>query len=177
MAIVKRWSVFRRAIIFTLVIMGLPAVATANSSWHWISQTRPWDVLPYVIFVTLLIEIMALVVVTKARPVWKVFLAVLFANLISFVTPYLLEWLFVISEPGLEGTSFFDAIERNGFYTVGLFYIIITLVAEVPIVYNILKKNVGSRERLSITIFCSNIMTTLITAIVERALCWGEPPW
>ena len=37
-----------------LLLVSIPQVVSANSSWIWISETRPYDLLPIVIILTLL---------------------------------------------------------------------------------------------------------------------------
>ena len=41
--------------------------AYANSSWHWISSTRPVDILPVVIVTTLLIESVIVIKLSKVK--------------------------------------------------------------------------------------------------------------
>ena len=48
-----------------------------------------------------------------------------------------------------------------------------TILIELPIVYNILKKYTKSKKILIITIVCANILTTLITYMAERIFCRG----
>ena len=85
-------------ILCAVAIWGFPTIANANSSWRWISETRPWDILPYVVAITLLIEIASIVVIAKIKPIWKVSLSVVIANLLSFAAPYLLAYSFYLSE-------------------------------------------------------------------------------
>ena len=43
-----------------LILIFMPVLMLnvyANSSWVWISETRPYDILPFVIVITLVIEI------------------------------------------------------------------------------------------------------------------------
>ena len=55
------------------VLIGMPV--SANSSWVWISQTRPYDVLPWVALVTIIIETICLKRVLKEQR-WKKVLVV-----------------------------------------------------------------------------------------------------
>jgi len=49
-----------------LLICFLPITACANSSWVWIAETRPIDILPFVVVGTLVFETM--VILFMARP-------------------------------------------------------------------------------------------------------------
>ena len=51
--------------LFSLPLFNLTAFA--NSSWVWISETRPYDVLPWVAIGTLIIETISLIVFAKIK--------------------------------------------------------------------------------------------------------------
>lgn len=65
-------------------------------------------------------------------------------------------------------------LEHQPFYTVGFLFCLITILIELPIVYCCLKKNAGSRKWFVITILVSNVVTTVLVAIVERIFCVGQ---
>ena len=48
------------------------------------------------------------------------------------------------------------------------------VACEMPIVYNILKKDTEQRKKLFLVIIGSNVLTTVLTAVVERTLCYGR---
>ena len=52
----------RRLIVLWVMLMMclLPMTASANSSWRWLSEARPYDVLPFVAVITITIETAAL---------------------------------------------------------------------------------------------------------------------
>ena len=152
------------------VILGIMAISTsavfADSSWIWISETRPFDVLPFVAVGTIFIET---VMICWLGKVGKKLLAtgvVIVSNLVSFVVPYLLE---MANDVHLG----MDALESMPFYTVGFLYLLLTLVIEVPIGYIIMGKYVKDSRRLLIVLVAANAVTTAMVALVERTLCEG----
>lgn len=155
-------------LIFTFLLCFIPTVAYANSSWYWVSETRPYDVLPVVIALTLIIETVSVVAFAGAKNhKLKVFIVVLIGNLLSFGAPYLLAATDILY-------TFNQMLEHTPLYNVGIAYLVVTLVIEMPIVYNTLKKDVKSRKKLLFTILFSNVITTLITYIAERIFCYGK---
>ena len=53
----------------------------------------------------------------------------------------------------------------------------LTIIIEMPIVYNALKKQVQDRKVLKVVIIVSNIITTAVVAIVERLITEGYWAW
>ena len=155
-----------------------PITAYANSSWMWISKTRPYDLLPFVITGTLLIEILAVRFVAGIKRFIKIIPITVISNLVSFAVPYLLMFVTVQMENSTisDGIPYTleDALEKWPFYTVGLTFLFMTLACELPIVYNVLKKETEHRKRLALVIIGSNLLTTVLTAVVERTLCYGR---
>lgn len=159
----KYYSILILTVLFSI---SFPMVVYANSSWQWISKTRPYDVLPYVIIVTLLIESLGLYLLINIRPFSRIFFIVLAGNLLSFLLPYLLN----IFDPifPLE-----RILETTPFYAVGALYLISTIIAEVPLCYWYLSKITEEKKRLLYTLIILNTITTIITACVERYFCRG----
>ena len=149
-----------------LMLICQSTLVYANSSWRWLSETRPYDVLPLAILLTLAVEILGLCVLAKTKPL-KTSLVVILANLLSFAAPYLCLL-------GDEIYSFSQALENMPFYTVGIIYLMMTLIIEIPVVYFSLQKETVGGKRLFWTILLTNTATTLITAILERLLCYGR---
>lgn len=79
---------------FMLIMCFLPTFAYANSSWRWISDTRPYDVLPFVIIITLAAETISIIKFSHIGNKVKTFLIVLIGNILSFAAPYILTALF-----------------------------------------------------------------------------------
>ena len=153
--------------------------AYANSSWVWISETRPDDLLPFVIAVTLIIEILAVRFVAGIKKFRKIIPVTVIANLISFAAPYFLVAVTVQMDNTTvpDGGTLYtleDTLEKWPTYTVGLSFLIMTLACEMPIVYNALKKDTENHKKLALVIIGANLLTTVLTAIVERTLCYGR---
>lgn len=161
----KKKVTFALSMITGIVAMST-ATAFADSSWIWISETRPFDVLPFVAAGTVFIEIMMIYWLGKVRKKVLVTGVVIVSNLISFIVPYLLKMINDV-HPGAE------ALESMPFYTVGLLYLLLTLVIEVPISYIIMDKYVKDRRQLFIVLVVANIVTTVIVALFEHILCKG----
>lgn len=161
-----------------LSVLGITAIlltcfsfsAFANSSWVWISETRPYDVLPFVAVATLIIETAMLKGFLKLPDWHKTFVGVLIGNLISFAVPYI----------GYSNTTpYYDMplsyiLERGPFYTVGAAFLFLTLVIEVPFIYFFLRKETENKKLLILVTMLSNVVTTVMVAAAERLLCEGH---
>ena len=158
----------RKIPVFLILFCLIPSIAFANSSWHWISETRPYDVLPFVIVLTLLIETISVIFAADLKEVkFKVFIVVLIGNLLSFSAPY-------ISAATDINYSFRDMLEHFPVYTVDILYLLVTLIIEIPFVYAFLAKNAESGRKLFLSILISNAVTTLLTSLAERIFCYGK---
>ncbi len=163
---------YKKKIIVTFsMVPGIAAMSTsivfADSSWIWISETRPYDVLPFVAAATILIESAMVCWLGKVRKKPFAVVVVLISNLISFVLPYMLG----IAMAVYPGTEVWD---RMPFYTVSFLYLLLTLAAEVPVGYALLKKHVDNGKKLLFTLIAANAVTTAMVAVVERTLCEGH---
>lgn len=162
----KKKSVFLyTTLILTFAVM-FPTAAYANSSWRWISETRPYDVLPFVMAVTLAVETLGICWWTKIKKVHLVFFWVLVANAVSFAVSYLpaLNTVVHTVEQNLEHTPI---------YNVGILYLAATLIVECPLVKHCLQKYTAEGKSLLKTVIVLNIITTVFTAVVERIICQG----
>lgn len=149
------------------VCLLLGARVYANSSWVWISETRPFDVLPWVAAATILIEAAAVRWIAKV-PRWrKILPSVILANLLSFAAPYVLTLFNPVH-------TFSQAIEHEPLYTVGAAYLVLTLAIELPACYHMIGTEPSNRKRLLWTLTGANAVTTVMTAAVERLLCHGR---
>ncbi len=153
----------------TMLFCLISTVAYANSSWHWISEKRPYDVLPFVIVLTLIIEILSVIFIAGVKQnKLKAVIVVIVGNLLSFAAPY------ISAATDRFMYTFRQILEHLPFYTVSFWYMVTTLIIEIPVVYNCLKNNAKSKKALLVTIIVSNIFTTLMTGVAERLLCRGE---
>lgn len=162
---------FGSAALGTAVIMLImPVLASANSSWHWLTDTRPFDLLPVAAILTIFTEALLLVFKTDKTKMGKVLFFVLAANIASFLLPYTLGFHFT-PHPYDEFTRFLDSAPN---YIIGFGYLLLTLATEVPIVYNGLKRNAADKGKFLKWVFIANGITTLMVAIIERAFCRGS---
>ena len=168
----KKYKLFSMSVISALGVSIFPILASANSSWVWISETRPYDILPFVIIGTLLIETVAVNLVSKIGNWYKTFFAVLVGNIISFVLPYI---GYSNATPYADaGYTLSEIINHGPYYTVGTAFLLLTLIIELPVVYFLLKKDADNKKKLALCIVLANIVTTVLVAIVERTLCYGR---
>ena len=65
-----------------------PVNVFADSSWVWISEKRPFDILPWVALGTILIEWLSIWLIPKTGNAFKVLGIVIVANAASFLLPY-----------------------------------------------------------------------------------------
>lgn len=144
------------------------ATAYANSSWHWLTKTTPFDILPYVVVLTLFIEYIMMKNLNSINRPFRLFIIVCFANLVSFLLPY-----GVLLIPSDVGYTFEMSLKHLPQYTVGAGYLFLTLVAEVPIIYMSLKNVVSNRKKFFVSIIIVNVVTTMMVAVVERIFCRG----
>lgn len=155
------------SLILFVIVLSFPLAVYANSSWVWISETRPYDILPFAVIITLFIETFSIIKISKVKKYAGVFACVLLGNMLSFSVPYILAMTD-------ELYSFEQMLEHMPYYTVGLAYLLITVAVEYPIVYNCLKRYAPNRKTLAFTILGSNLVTTIMTAVAERVFCTGQ---
>lgn len=144
--------------------------ASANSSWVWISESRPYDILPWAVVLTLAVETACVDRIPQIKRLPKTFCAVTAANVVSFAAPYLLKYL----SWERNGFGFEKYLDHAPSYIVGAAYGLLTVAVELPVVYNALKKDAPDRRKLLGTIVAVNAVTTVIVACFERAFCQGR---
>ena len=159
-------------LIVSIMIMALmvllPANAFADSSWVWISEKRPFDILPWVALGTILIEWLSIWLIPRTGHAFKVLGIVMVANAASFLLPY----AFLKADLSWYGT-FEHILDSGPHYIVSGVFLLLTLLVEMPIVYNVLKSNVQDKGKLQLTIIVSNVITTAGVAIIERLITEG----
>lgn len=166
----KRQKLILCSLFLFFLLPLFPLTASANSSWYWISETRPYDILPWVAIATLLIETAGLLLFAKTQSILRTFSLVAVANALSFAAPYLIN-LQIYSE---EMFPYRNYLEKSPSYTVGFLFCMATVFIELPIVYYSLRKHTASKTAFIFTIVGSNIVTTILVAIVERLFCVGQ---
>ena len=163
----KRRAVIRIIVLSSLMLLILPQAVFADSSWCWLTDTRPFDILPPVALATIVIEVLAIWLIPNTGKLMKTAVAVILANAASFLLPYAL----LLNDPVYP--KFDDMLNAGPNYIVGAGFVILTLVLEIPIVYNLLKKHVDSKKKLLWSIIGSNIVTTAMVAVIERMVTNG----
>lgn len=148
-----------------LSLLSMPVYA--NSSWVWVSETRPFDVLPFVAAVTVGIEWYAVRKFAGVRDPVEAFFVVLLGNVLSFLMPYATA---AFGSP----YSIREAIAHLPRYTVGGVFFFMTLAAELPVAYHCLRRAVQQPKRLLHVLLAANAVTTALTALAERLLCRGH---
>lgn len=166
----NRYKAITNTTITALLVFAFSLTAFANSSWVWISETRPYDVLPFVALATLIIETAALNGFLKIGNWHRVFTGVLIGNLISFAVPYI---GYSNTTPYAGYYTLTQILQRGPFYTVGAAFLIITVAVELPFMYFWLKKSVKNKKLLVLVTVLANVVTTAMVALVERLLCEG----
>ena len=162
-------NTYRRLAIVALIMIYTTTFVFANSSWHWVSEHQPFDILPWVVVPTLLIEIGVLCWCVK-ESYFRVGVIVILANLLSFVAPFFLDW--GLGQYQLLGYDFERFLNNTPRYIIGMTYGLLTLAVEVPVVYNMFKKNVESKK-LFITTVAVNVFTTAMVFAIEHIVCKG----
>ncbi len=155
-----------------LTALGLPVPAFANSSWTWLTTGRPYMLLPAVIVLTLAVETGAVSLTLEKGHIKRAFSFVALGNLLSFALPYLIMFADFGTSPFPISYYFQDTPS----YTVGILFLAITLLVEVPVVWMNLRQYAKKERKLLAMIICANAVTTGLTAIAERALYpgfWG----
>jgi len=160
---------YRRLGIIVLMLVCVTSFAYANSSWHWVSEMRPFDVLPWVVIPTLVIEIAVLFWCTKDN-FFRVGIIVILANLLSFVAPFFIDW--TLGDYQILGYDFERFLNHTPRYIIGITYGIMTLAVELPVLCNAFKKNTPEKKLIK-TIVVVNAVTTVLVFAIERIVCQG----
>ena len=169
----KSKTPMRISIVIMALIMLLPVSVFADSSWVWISEKRPFDILPWVALETILIEWLSIWLIPKTGHALKVLGIVIIANAASFLLPY--AFLKANLKANLSWYGTFEHILDSGpHYIVSGVFLLLTLLIEMPIVYNVLKSKVQDKKKLQLAIIVSNIITTVGVAIIERIITEGH---
>ena len=159
------------ALCIAILVSLLPATASANSSWMWLSEARPYDVLPFVAVLTIAIEAAAIWYVLGKQHLLKTAIVVVIANLLSFAAPY---WFIYDETLHMPLKPFPELMEYGHYYTVGAIFLLMTLLVELPVVFFTLRKHAGRKGRFFLSVVGANVATTLITAAAEHIFCYGQ---
>lgn len=159
--------------LFIIIFMQVLSLSVfANSSWYWITDIHPRALFPIAVIATLLCEFFGVTLICKIKKWWKALFIIIVANLVSFLLPYL---FFTICSPYGDFASSIKAFDSNyPSYIIEPFYLFLTLIIEVPIVYFTLNNECTNRKKLLIAVISVNIFTTAMIAIIERIFCVGS---
>ena len=163
----KRRAAIWIIVLSSLMLLILPQAVFADSSWCWLTDTRPFDILPPVALATIVIEVLAIWLIPNTGKLMKTAVAVILANAASFLLPYSVL-VFNQVYPKFE-----DALNAGPNYIVGFGFVMLTLLIEIPIVYYLLNKHVDNKKKLLWSIIGSNIVTTAMVAVIERMVTDG----
>lgn len=162
----NRGKILALTVLFSLV----PFTVYANSSWVWLTKAKPLTILPIVAVLTIVIE--ALIIIKQAHIMkkTKAVLVVTGANILSFIIPFLIKY----SEMKLfyGGGPILRRLAEGPNYIVGFYFLLITLIIEIPVVFFLLKDKENMEDLIKFTIL-SNIITTIMVWGVERLFCRG----
>lgn len=161
---------FMSVVLALFMCSAFSVTAFANSSWVWITKSRPYDVLPFVIVFTLIAETYVIAHFCNIESKCRVFIPVLAGNFLSYIMPYVVYSKSLYGE--VYGLKY--AINRGPCYTVGTAFLIMTLLTELPVVYFSLRKRVQDKKVLAITVIAVNVLTTIAVAATERFICRGR---
>jgi hypothetical protein len=165
-------SAFQRIVICTIAaVILLPASAYANSSWHWVTVS-PMTVFPLAVLFTLSVEVLAVKKFAKVDNTKRAILVIGLANLLSFLAPYLERAYRFMAVTG--GFYLSAAFNKGPYYIIFAGSLLLTVIVELPVVYFLLRKNTENQRKLILSIIASNIVTTIIVAVLERLICIGQ---
>ena len=146
-----------------------------NSSWHWLT-TSVMPIFPVAVLLTLLIECSLIIAISRIQKIGKAVAIIVIANIASFAMPYLFKAVTLIGDFGWDyrGNSLIAVFEAGPFYIIGVFYLVLTALVEVPIVYLSLRQDAGKPKSLLASVVLVNVFTTTLIAIVERTISVGS---
>ena len=166
----KKYKITTNFSVTLMLLAGFIFSVSANSSWVWISEKRPYDLLPFVALATLLIETLGYNYLLKIENFYRTFSGVLIGNLISFAVPYI---GYSNTTPYAGYYTLTQILNRGPFYTVGAAFLLITILVELPFMYFWLKKEVENKKKLVAVAILLNTVTTIMVAVIERVFCEG----
>ena len=146
----------------------------ANSSWIWLTDNRPWDILPWVAVATIIIEALAIWWIPKTGHFVRVLITIVIANIASFLIP-VLGWynadkaMFASFQDYLDKMPYFVDLSIEGF----MGFLGFTLLIEIPLVLLSLLFITEKRKTLVLTVIGANVVTTALVAVVERIYADG----
>ena len=115
-------------LLIVLLVLCIPKVVYADSSWIWFTTTAPYQLLPFVAVLTIVIEYLMIKNILHIQNKKRVLIAVCISNLVSFMVPYFATYY----QDGVYETIK-QTFESMDFYTINSAYLFLTLIIECPI--------------------------------------------
>lgn len=144
----------------------------ADSSWIWLSKRKPYEIMPVVVVITILVEVLMILHLLEINNVKKVMLVVIIGNTLSFIIPYVTNYALLKTQMGYENIA--RAFSAGPYYIVGLGFLFLTIIIELPMVYLGLSNEIKDKKRGILVICAANILTTVLVFGIERILCYGQ---
>ena len=172
-------KIFISSCIFLSLVPILSITASADSSWVWLTRD-PRPMLPWAVIGTLVVEIFVICFFNHIRDknLIKSAAFIILGNLVSFLVPYIFVGITPNAFAFWGAGNFFDKIDfvanEGPFYIVGVAFLVLTLIIEIPIEYFGIRRCVKSKKRLLVTIIAANVITTAAIAIIERTVYKGN---
>lgn len=172
---IKKYNLVKQTLLCCILLFVIyPERVLANSSWNWLTVS-PMSVLPFAIILTLAIETWGINVYGKVKGKVNVFIIVTFANIVSFIAPYIYSTSILNRFYGSGwGYAWERAFNNGPNYIIKLAYLLLTLFIEVPLVYFLLKNQSNNKKKLLFITIVVNVITTIAVAVLERLLCQGQ---
>lgn len=163
---------FRRLQIATaaaaaLLLCTFPLFAKARTSWVWTTDGRPFSFLLTFALGALALETLLLPTIAPGQKKTKVLEVLCLGNLVTFLLPYLLRYLGEV----------YEIISPSDHYVVGVLFLVVLLVLEVPVEYNLLHRDDSPNPRLLAGLLVANAVSTAGIALLERLAFHGYWHW
>ncbi len=167
-------KILRIALLIVCIFAVSSCFAYANSSWIWLTDNRPWDILPWVAAATIIIEALAIWWFPKTGHFVRVLITAVLANLASFLIPVYVWYgsdraMYDTFQDYLDKMPYFVDFGIEGF----MGFLGFTLLIEIPMVVLSLFFITEKRKTLVLTVIGANIVTTALVAVVERLYADG----
>lgn len=128
--------------------------------------------MPLAVALTILIEISFVTLTLKITNIRKVCGVIILGNVMSFITPYIV--VYCIQRENMGYKTFERAFAGGAYYIIGLGYLFLTIIIELPIVYYGLRKEIKNKTFGCMVICIVNGITTGVVFIIERIACYGQ---
>lgn len=150
-----------------LLLCTFPLFAKARTAWVWTTDGRPFSFLLAFALGALALETLLLPAIAPGQKKTKVLEVLCLGNLVTFLLPYLLRYLGEV----------YEIISPSDHYVVGVLFLVVLLVLEVPVEYNLLHRDDSPNPRLLAGLLVANAVSTAGIALLERLAFHGYWHW